>query len=119
MEESKTSGQLASTAADFQAAAEAYYSIAVGKVKDVRYVAGHVSIIRLARLTGSSGLSRGHKHRCYRHWVHIYVCSQLVFRLPFVVAVLLYKCQVIKLSSLFKVCVRIITVSCSQVSLKQ
>lgn len=36
MAESTASGQLASTAADFQAAAEAYYSIAVEKVKDVR-----------------------------------------------------------------------------------
>lgn len=48
MEESTASGQLASTAADFQAAAETYYSIAVEKVKDVRYVAGRVSITRLA-----------------------------------------------------------------------
>ncbi|XP_075879603.1 cTAGE family member 5 isoform X4 [Nelusetta ayraudi] len=35
MEESTASGQLASTAADFQAAAGVYYSIAVEKVKDV------------------------------------------------------------------------------------
>lgn len=48
MEESTASGQLASTTADFQTAAETYYSIAVEKVKDVRYVAGHVSITRLA-----------------------------------------------------------------------
>lgn len=48
MEESTASGQLASTAAEFQAAAETYYSIAVEKVKDVRYVSGHVSITRLA-----------------------------------------------------------------------
>lgn len=50
MEESTASGQLASTAADFQAAAGVYYSLAVEKVKDVRYVAGHVSITRLARI---------------------------------------------------------------------
>lgn len=49
MAESTASGELANRAADFQAAAEAYYSIAVEKVKDVRYVAGHVSIARLAR----------------------------------------------------------------------
>lgn len=50
MEESTASGKLASTTADFQTAAEAYYSIAVEKVKDVRYVAAHVSITRLACL---------------------------------------------------------------------
>lgn len=50
MEESTASGQLASATADFQTAAEIYYSIAVEKVKDVRYVAGHVSITRLARM---------------------------------------------------------------------
>lgn len=50
MEESTASGQLASTTVDFQTAAETYYSIAVERVKDVRYVAGHVSIARLARI---------------------------------------------------------------------
>lgn len=50
MEELTASGQLANTAADFQAAAEAYYSIAVEKVKDVRYVADHVSITRLVSI---------------------------------------------------------------------
>lgn len=38
------SDQLASRAVDFQTTAEAYYSIAVEKVKDVRCVAGFVSI---------------------------------------------------------------------------
>lgn len=42
------SEQLANKAVDFQATAEAYYSIAVEKVKDVRYVAGFVSISLLA-----------------------------------------------------------------------
>lgn len=42
MAEHTTSDQLANK--DFQAAAESYYSIAVEKVKDVRYVAGFVSI---------------------------------------------------------------------------
>lgn len=42
------SEQLVSKAADFQAAAEAYYSVAVEKVKDVGYVAGFVSISPLA-----------------------------------------------------------------------
>lgn len=44
MEDSTASDQLASKAVDFQTAAEAYYSIAVEKVKDVGYVAGFVSI---------------------------------------------------------------------------
>lgn len=44
MAEHTTSDQLANKAVDFQAAAESYYSIAVEKVKDVRYVAGFVSI---------------------------------------------------------------------------
>lgn len=44
MEEPPSTDQLASTALEFQATAEAYYTIAVEKVKDVRYVAGFVSI---------------------------------------------------------------------------
>lgn len=48
MAEHTTSDQLANKAVDFQATAEAYYSIAVEKVKDVRYVAALVSISRLA-----------------------------------------------------------------------
>lgn len=48
MGEYTASERLATKAVDFQAAAEAYYSIAVEKVKDVRYVAGYVSITRLA-----------------------------------------------------------------------
>lgn len=48
MAEPTTSDQLAGKAVDFQATAEAYYSIAVEKVKDVRYVAGCVSIPLLA-----------------------------------------------------------------------
>lgn len=48
MAEYTASDRLATKAVDFQAAAEAYYSIAVEKVKDVRYVAGYVSITRLA-----------------------------------------------------------------------
>lgn len=48
MAEHTTSDQLGNKAVDFQATAEAYYSIAVEKVKDVRYVAGFVSISRLA-----------------------------------------------------------------------
>lgn len=44
MGEHTTSDRLTTKAADFQATAEAYYSIAVEKVKDVRYVAGFVSI---------------------------------------------------------------------------
>lgn len=48
MAEHTASDQLASKAVDFQTTAEAYYSIAVEKVKDVRYVAGFVSISQLA-----------------------------------------------------------------------
>ena len=48
MAEHPASDQLASETVDFQATAEAYYSIAVEKVKDVRYVSGFVSISRLA-----------------------------------------------------------------------
>lgn len=48
MEDSTASEQLASKAVDFQTTAEAYYSIAVEKVKDVGYVAGFVSISSLA-----------------------------------------------------------------------
>lgn len=44
MEESTASDRLAIKAVDFQTTAEAYYSIAVEKVKDVRYVAGFLSI---------------------------------------------------------------------------
>lgn len=48
MAEQTTSNQLASKAVDIQSTAEAYYSIAVEKVKDVRYVAGFISISQLA-----------------------------------------------------------------------
>lgn len=44
MADPTTSDQLTGKAVDFQATAEAYYSIAVEKVKDVRYVAGFVSM---------------------------------------------------------------------------
>jgi len=44
MAEHTASVLLAGKAVDFQATAEAYYGIAVEKVKDVRYVAGFVSI---------------------------------------------------------------------------
>ena len=53
MAEHTTSDPLASKAVEFQATAEAYYSIAVEKVKDVRYVAGFVSIAQLAFTDGN------------------------------------------------------------------
>lgn len=43
MADRPTSEQFSNSGADFQATAEAYYSIAVEKVKDVRCVAGFVS----------------------------------------------------------------------------
>ena len=48
MAEHPASEQFPGEAVDFQTAAEAYYTIAVEKVKDVRYVAGFVSISQLA-----------------------------------------------------------------------
>lgn len=44
MAEHWTSDHLTRKVVDFQAKAEGYYSVAVEKVKDVRYVAGFVSI---------------------------------------------------------------------------
>lgn len=50
MAENPASDQLGIKAADFQETAEAYYSIAVEKVKDVRYVSGFVSNSQLAEI---------------------------------------------------------------------
>lgn len=65
MEESTASGQLASTTVDFQTAAETYYSIAVERVKDVRYVAGHVSIARLALMVDRQQRAAKRSQNCY------------------------------------------------------
>ena len=54
MGEHTASDQLAGKAVDFQETAEAYYSIAVEKVKDVRYVAGFVSMSSLALTADTS-----------------------------------------------------------------
>lgn len=66
MAEHPTTDQLTNKAVDFQATAEAYYSIAVEKVKDVRYVAGFVSIFLLALTAGTTEMSITQKtSSCY------------------------------------------------------
>lgn len=73
MAEHTTSDQLASKAVDFQATAEAYYSIAVEKVKDVRYVAGFVSISQLAFTVDMYRIVKQSEAALYYCWAHLLI----------------------------------------------